>query len=89
MKVVAFILSLRSDTYRPFLIISTSAAIHVWEDEFSHWAPSVNVVIYNGNKEIRKSIRKLEFYEEGGCLLFQVLVVLPEIIIEVCARSWS
>ncbi|XP_054812483.1 uncharacterized protein LOC129313424 isoform X2 [Prosopis cineraria] len=81
-KVVAFILSLDSNTCQPFLIISTSAALHLWEDEFSCWAPSLNVIIYGGNKEIRRSIRKLEFYGEGGCLLFQVLIVLPEIIIE-------
>ncbi|XP_028808088.1 helicase protein MOM1 isoform X2 [Neltuma alba] len=81
-KMVAFISSLVSNTCRPFLIISTSAALHLWEYEFSCWAPSLNVVIYSGNKEIRRSIRKLEFYGEGGCLLFQVLIVLPEIIIE-------
>ncbi|KAK4255115.1 hypothetical protein QN277_008152 [Acacia crassicarpa] len=81
-KMVAFILSLDSNTCRPFLIISTSAALHLWEDEFSRWAPSLNVIIYSGNKEIRRSIRKLEFFGEGGCLLFQVLIVLPDIVIE-------
>ncbi|KAI9077847.1 hypothetical protein K1719_040193 [Acacia pycnantha] len=82
MKMVTFILSLDSNTCQPFLIISTSAALRLWEDEFSCWAPSLNVIIYSGNKEIRRSIRKLEFYGEGGCLLFQVLIVLPDIIIE-------
>lgn len=87
MKVVSFVLSLQSDTYRPFLIISTSAALGYWEAEFSRCAQSVNVVIYNGSKEIRKSIRELEFYKEGDYLLFKVLIVLPEIIIEVCKTS--
>lgn len=86
-KMVAFILSVDSNTCRPFLIISTSAALHLWEDEFSCWAPSLNVIIYTGNREVRGSIRKLEFYGEGGCLLFQVLIVLPEVIIEVCVQE--
>ncbi|KAF7805613.1 helicase protein MOM1-like isoform X1 [Senna tora] len=81
-KVVAFVLSLHNDTYRPFLIISTTAALQYWEDEFSRWASSVNVIVYSGNKEIRRSIRKLEFWDDAGCLLFRVLIVLPDIIIE-------
>ncbi|XP_004487086.3 uncharacterized protein, partial [Cicer arietinum] len=82
LKVVAFILSLHSDTYRPFLIISTAASLHSWEDVFYQSDPSIDVVIYNGNKEIRNNIRRLEFYGEEQCLLFQVLIVVPEIVIE-------
>ncbi|XP_027341127.1 helicase protein MOM1-like [Abrus precatorius] len=82
LKVVAFILSLHSDTYQPFLIVSTDASLQLWEDEFYRLDPSIDVVIYNGNREIRNSIRRLEFYDEGHCILFQVLIVVPEILIE-------
>lgn len=86
-KVVAFILSLHSDTYRPFLIVSTAASLHSWEDEFYQLDPSTDVVIYNGNKEMRNIIRRLEFYDEEHCILFQVLIVAPEVLVEVCSRS--
>ncbi|KAI4322283.1 hypothetical protein L6164_021994 [Bauhinia variegata] len=81
-KVVAFISSLRTDACRPFLIISTSAGLFSWEDQFSRLAPSINVVVYSGNKDVRNIIRRLEFYEEGGCILFEVLIVVPEILVE-------
>lgn len=87
LKVVAFILSLHSDTYRPFLIISTAASLHSWEDEFYQTDPSIDVVIYNGNKEIRNNIRRLEFYDKEQCILFQVLIVAPDVIVEVYSRS--
>ncbi|CAL0332295.1 unnamed protein product [Lupinus luteus] len=82
LKVVAFIATLQSDIYRPFLIISTAASLHSWEDEFHQLDPSIDVAIYNGNKEMRNSIRRSELYDEGGCILFQVLIVVPHILIE-------
>lgn len=83
MKVIALILSLQPDVNRPFLVISTPAALSVWDHEFLHLAPSLNVVVYSGNKDIRKSIRRLEFYEEGGCVLFQILITSPEVVMMV------
>jgi hypothetical protein len=87
-KVIALILSLQPDVHRPFLVISTSAALSAWDQEFLHLAPSLNVVVYSGNKDIRKSIRGLEFYQEGGHqegggLLFQVLITSPEVVMMV------
>lgn len=82
-NVISSILSFQSDISMPFLIISTSTSQFSWEEEFLHLAPSADVVVYSGSKEIRNSIRNLEFYEEGGCLMFQVLITSPEVIIEV------
>ncbi|TQE07274.1 hypothetical protein C1H46_007096 [Malus baccata] len=79
-KVIAFIRSLQSDAYQPFLIISTPSTLCYWEDEFSRLAPFMNVVVYSGNKDLRRSIRSIEFDEAGG--IFQVLVTSPEAIIE-------
>ncbi|XP_027188139.1 uncharacterized protein [Cicer arietinum] len=81
-KVILFILSLSCNVKRPFLIISTSTGISAWETEFLHLAPSANVVVYKGNKDVRCSIRALEFYNEDGGILFQILLSSSEIIIE-------
>ncbi|KAL3573371.1 hypothetical protein D5086_023984 [Populus alba] len=81
-KVISFILSLSSNASWPFLIITTSASLHSWEEELFRLAPSLYAVVYHGNKDIRKSIRKLEFYSEGGCIMFQILLTSPEVIIE-------
>lgn len=83
MKVVAFILSLQPDVSLPFLIISTSAALCDWDDVFFCVARTMNTVVYNGNKDLRARIRKLEFYEGTGGILFQVLITTPEVALEV------
>lgn len=83
MKVILFILSLHCKVTRPFLIISTSAALSVWEREFLHLAPSANLVVYKGNKDVRSSIRALEFYNDDGGILFQILLSSSDVIIEV------
>ncbi|XP_020115173.1 uncharacterized protein LOC109728999 isoform X3 [Ananas comosus] len=81
-KTILFILSLLPHAYRPFLIISTAASISLWENKFERLAPSINVVVYNGSKDVRKMIRTLEFYEQGGCIMFQVLLSHPDAVIE-------
>ena len=83
--VIALILSLQPDVNQPFLVISTSAALSVWDHLFLRLAPppSLNVVVYSGNKDIRKSIRRLEFCEEGGCIMFQILITSPEVVMMV------
>lgn len=83
MKSISLIKSFQSNACRPFLIISTSASLHSWDDEFLRLAPQVNVVVYDGNKDLRRSIRKVEFYGEGGCLILQVLITTLEIVVEV------
>ncbi|XP_035545868.1 helicase protein MOM1-like isoform X2 [Juglans regia] len=80
-KVTAFILSLQPDACRPFLIVSTSAALYSWDQEFLRLAPPLDVVVYSGNKDMRESIRALEFYDQGGCPLFHVLITTPEVIL--------
>ncbi|KAG6629446.1 hypothetical protein CIPAW_14G085200 [Carya illinoinensis] len=79
-KVAAFILSLQPDVCRPFLIVSTSAALYSWDQEFLRLAPPLDVVVYSGNKDMRDSIRALEFYDQDGCPLFHVLITTPEVI---------
>lgn len=83
MKVTAFILSFLPDACRPFLVISTSSALYSWDQEFLRLAPPLDVVVYSGNKDMRESIRALEFYDQGGCPLFHVLITTPEVIMMV------
>ncbi|KAK9124231.1 hypothetical protein Sjap_013833 [Stephania japonica] len=82
LRVILSISSLNSNMCRPLLIISASA-ISTWESEFARLAPSINVVVYNANKDVRDCIRKLEFYGEDGCIMFHVLLAAPEVVVEV------
>ncbi|KAK9022272.1 hypothetical protein V6N11_002552 [Hibiscus sabdariffa] len=81
-NVISSILAFSSEISRPFLIISSPASQYSWDEEFLHLAPSVDVVVYNGSKEIRNSISNLEFYDEGSCIMFQILITSPEVISE-------
>ncbi|KAM3267107.1 hypothetical protein P3S67_032692 [Capsicum chacoense] len=81
LKVVLFLLSLLKDVGLPFLIMTTSAALPLWEAEFSRWADA-NIVVYKGNRDVRAIIRTLEFYNKQGALMFQVLLLRYEAIVE-------
>ncbi|CAJ2632582.1 unnamed protein product [Trifolium pratense] len=81
-KMILFILSLNCNVKRPFLIISTSTGLSAWETEFLHLAPSANLVVYHGEKDVRSSIRSLEFYNEDGGVLFQILLSSSDIVVE-------
>ena len=67
---------------RPLLIVSTTTSLPLWETKFNRLAASINVVVYNGEKDVRKSIQDLEFYEDGSVML-QVLLSHPDAILEV------
>ncbi|CAL9090862.1 unnamed protein product [Musa textilis] len=83
MKSILFILSLLSYACRPFLIVTPWTSLSLWETEFNRLAPSINLVVYNGSKDVRKMIQSLEFYQGGGCIMFQVLLSHPAAILEV------
>ncbi|XP_009618970.1 helicase protein MOM1-like isoform X3 [Nicotiana tomentosiformis] len=81
MKMVLFILSM-SDVCCPFLIVTTSSLLSQWEAEFRRWAPSIDVVVYSGSRDSRRRIKSLEFYDEGGFMMLQVLLSSLEAVIE-------
>lgn len=83
MKVILFILSLQLVVQRPFLIISTSTALPAWEAVFLQLAPCASIIYYKGNREVRSSIRSLEFYNEGGRIMFNVLLSTADVAVEV------
>ncbi|XP_038697598.1 CHD3-type chromatin-remodeling factor PICKLE-like isoform X1 [Tripterygium wilfordii] len=82
LKLILFISSLHLVVQKPFLIISTSSALSVWEAEFLRVVPSANIVVYSGNRAVRKSIRQLEFQNEGGRIMFQVLLSSWDVVVE-------
>jgi hypothetical protein len=55
---------------------------HGVEAKFNRLAASINVVVYNGEKDVCKSIQDLEFYDNGSMML-QVLLSNPDAIFEV------
>ncbi|XP_057480932.1 helicase protein MOM1-like isoform X3 [Actinidia eriantha] len=81
-KVILFILSLVVNVSQPFLIISNSSTLSLWEAGFLYLGPSTDVVVYSGNKDSRRIIRAYEFYEEGGSTMFQVLLSPIEALAE-------
>ncbi|OMO72428.1 SNF2-related protein, partial [Corchorus capsularis] len=81
-KVILFVLSLQSTARRPSLIISKSTALSIWESEFIRVASSANIIFYNGSKDVRSSIRSLEFYDESGSIMFEILLSSYNIVAE-------
>ncbi|KAJ8751378.1 hypothetical protein K2173_016575 [Erythroxylum novogranatense] len=81
LRVILFLTSLSYHVSKPILIITTSDMLNLWDQEFFHIASS-DVVVYCGNKDLRKGIRTLEFNEEGNCALFQYLITSMDIFIE-------
>ncbi|CAH9136021.1 unnamed protein product [Cuscuta epithymum] len=82
MKIVLFILSMSTVCCFPVLIITASHAISQWETELKKWAPSVDCVVYQGNRDTRRIIEALEFYSQGGSMMLQVLLTSLEIAVE-------
>ncbi|KAF7121226.1 hypothetical protein RHSIM_Rhsim13G0096400 [Rhododendron simsii] len=81
-KMILFVGSLASNISHPFLVISDSSALSQWEAEFSRLDSSIDVIVYSGREDSRRIIRTYEFYEEGGCIMFQVLLSPIEALVE-------
>lgn len=80
-RIVLYILSF-SNLTKPFLVITSSNYLSHWEAEFSQLEPSIDVLVYTGNKDNRKGIRNSGFYEKGGQIMFQVLLSSMEVVVE-------
>ncbi|AQL02869.1 Helicase protein MOM1 [Zea mays] len=80
-KTILFVASILPHICQPLLIVSTTTTLSLWETKFNRLAASINVVVYNGEKDVRKSIQDLEFYQDGSVML-QVLLSHPDAILE-------
>lgn len=82
MKTVLFIMSLLPDVCQPFLVVTTTS-LSLWESEFKRFAPFINVVLYDGDKEARKSIQDLKFNTNGSSMMPHVFLAHPDALLEV------
>lgn len=81
-KTVLFTMSVWPEVCKPFLIVTPPPSLSLWEDQFNNLAPFINVVVYGGGKDKLKSIQDLEFYDNRGCTMLQVLLSHPDAILE-------
>lgn len=58
----------------PFMIIAPLSTITNWAIEFSRWAPTMDVVVYKGTKDVRKQLFRTKLKTKQ----FQVLIIQYE-----------
>lgn len=70
--------------FGPFLVVVPLSVLSNWHNEFSQWAPEMNVLVYIGNSESRQRIQEHEFYmgNDPKKLKFNVLLTTFEIILK-------
>lgn len=44
----------------PFLIVAPLTTLNNWINEFAHWTPSINTVLYHGSKQEREELRRTQ-----------------------------
>ena len=64
----------------PMLVVVPLSTMAAWQKEFATWAPSMNMVCYNGNQASRDTIKQFELESEGGELTFNVLLTSYEMV---------
>ncbi|KAL6629309.1 hypothetical protein ACP70R_029074 [Stipagrostis hirtigluma subsp. patula] len=79
MKTILFILSVLPDVSQPFLLV-TSASLPLWEAEFNRFAPYINVIVYDGEKDVQKIFQNAEFHETGSHVTSHILLAHPDAI---------
>lgn len=58
-------LSVEAGVNGPFLIVVPTPAISEWHKEVLKWVPNLDVVVYDGDKDSRNYILKLEFLKQS------------------------
>jgi SNF2 family DNA or RNA helicase len=81
-KTVLFVMSLLPDVCQSFLVITTSS-LAFWEAEFKRLAPFINVAVYDGDSDVRKSIQDLKFDTNGSSVMSHVFLAHLDAILEV------
>ncbi|KAI3643904.1 hypothetical protein MP228_010068 [Amoeboaphelidium protococcarum] len=83
-----------ANIYGPHLVVVPLSVLNNWSNEFSMWAPEMNILLYVGNNASREVIRNHEFYiGNTKKLKFNVLITTFEIILKdrsvLGAINWS
>ncbi|KAF7028110.1 hypothetical protein CFC21_040075 [Triticum aestivum] len=82
LKTILFSMVVLADARQPFLIVTTTASLSLWEVQFNKLAPHINVVVHDGRADMLKLIQAQEFNENGSHITSQVLLSHPEAILE-------
>ncbi|KAM3347174.1 hypothetical protein ACQJBY_021257 [Aegilops geniculata] len=82
LKTILFTMVVLADARQPFLIVTTTASLSLWEVQFNKLAPHINVVVHDGREDMLKLIQAQEFYENRSHITSQVLLSHPEAILE-------
>ncbi|KAH9317322.1 hypothetical protein KI387_019091, partial [Taxus chinensis] len=80
-QAITFIVYMKKEKLnsKPVLVIAPKSTLPGWDQEFRQWAPDLNVILYQGDKDSRSCIRGHEFYKPRNIVLFDVLVTSFEI----------
>ncbi|EXJ89124.1 hypothetical protein A1O3_02188 [Capronia epimyces CBS 606.96] len=64
----------------PFLIVTPLSTVRNWIEEFKHWTPSINTILYHGSKDERETMRrKMMKMQDQTKVEFPVVVTSYEI----------
>ncbi|BBN03821.1 protein Mpsnf1.12 [Marchantia polymorpha subsp. ruderalis] len=94
-QTIAFMSCVRNEklSSKPALVIAPKSTLSGWEQELQLWAPGLNAVVYQGEKDNRLLIRKYEFYAHNKRPLFDVLLTSYELATLdnslLCKFHWS
>ncbi|KAF9583657.1 hypothetical protein BGW38_008927 [Lunasporangiospora selenospora] len=68
--------------YGPYLVVVPLSTIGAWQREFERWAPNMNLIVYIGDAQSRKTIRDYEFYQndQRTKIRFNVLLTTFELV---------
>ncbi|KAK7152198.1 hypothetical protein R3I94_008501 [Phoxinus phoxinus] len=69
--------------YGPFIVVVPLSTLTSWQREFETWAPDMNVVVYLGDVNSRKTIRDYEWiHQQTKRIKFNALLTTYEILLK-------
>ncbi|CAK9135255.1 unnamed protein product [Ilex paraguariensis] len=73
----------------PYLVIATLSTLSNWVNEVSRFVPSVNAIIYHGNKKERDEIRGKHMSRTIGPDFPIVITSYEALVVTLLARAWK
>ena len=79
-QLISFLAFLRENgTNGPFLILGPLSTVSNWVKEFAFWTPTIPVVMYHGNPQVRAGLRRKELKGDAKGEKFPVVCTSYEI----------